>query len=794
MRGPLALITAPAGFGKTTLAASYAETCGMPAAWLSLDKDDNQPSRFLSYLAAALQEKECKIGNTAAQLMAGMEQPANEAVLISVINDLDAAEGEMLLVLDDYHFISNPAVHEAVIFLLEHCPTRFHLTIVSRSDPPLPIARLRARGQIIELRAADLRFTEAEAAQFLNEVMGLKLDSGSVSALETRTEGWIAGLQMAALTMRDREDVQGFIKGFSGTNRYILDYLLEEVLRGQPPEIEAFLLHTSILERLTAPLCEAVLANGKELEGDGELSSTKLEPPLPGQSAAILEYLERANLFLTPLDDERTWFRYHHLFADLLRARLQQAQPYLANPLRLRASTWLERNGYIPEAINQLLAAEEIDKAADLIERCGPARLVDGDPSVMWMADSLPAQLLIERPMIGLYQAWILIIHSRIGQALPLLKNIKQQLTSGETNSEDQWMLTIIHLALAFLAPVGSSSESVPLPDHKELEKIPAEELILRNTADFLYGMSMARRGYIDEAVAVSLKSIQREKESQGRLAIPTLAPFLTRIYLMQGRLHEAAALCREYLDPIKEKSVRFIFTNGSMKIDLGEVLYEWNNLDEAEQYIREGLKANEPWRNIMTDGFGLLALTRVLSAKGDYPGAMQIVDSFESKLRENARPREFDEDFRTLRVRVQLASGDLRNPAEWADRIVLSEDFDLYPEYYRLILARIHLAHDRFQEAEKLLSKTTPLPAPGSRTSKQLEFIYLPRLLSPGSGANPKLMKSSKKHLPWPKRRDISGSFWGQEKQGESYFQPTCGLISGFIANTPKKFLRHSH
>ncbi len=258
--GPLTLITAPAGFGKTTLVASCIAGCGMPVAWLSLDKDDNQAGRFLTYLIAALQAADHRIGSEAAQLMAGIQPALPEAVLTSLINDLDSANTEIALVLDDYQFISSQAVHEAVAFLLEHCPNTFHLVIATRSDPPLPLARLRARGQTVELRAADLRFTEPEAAQFLNDVMGLRLDAGSVAVLEERTEGWIAGLQMAALSMRDRKDVLGFIEGFSGTNRYILDYLLEEVLASQPPEIQHFLLYTSILERLTAPLCDALLA------------------------------------------------------------------------------------------------------------------------------------------------------------------------------------------------------------------------------------------------------------------------------------------------------------------------------------------------------------------------------------------------------------------------------------------------------------------------------------------------------------------------------------------------------
>src|SRR5512136_706157 len=278
LRGPLTLITAPAGFGKTTLVASYIANCGLPIAWLSLDKDDNQVERFLKYLVAALQEADNTIGSEAAQLLAAARQAPPEAVLTSLINDLDTAGEGIALVLDDYQFISSQAVHEQVAFMLEHCPKTFHLVIATRSDPPLPLARLRARGQTVELRAADLSFTEPEAAQFLNDGMGLRLDAGSVAALQERTEGWIAGLQMAALSMRDRKDIVGFIEGFSGTNRYILDYLLEEVLAGQSPEIQRFLLYTSILERLTAPLCEAVLEVEKSEGGIIDRLSTTFQP------------------------------------------------------------------------------------------------------------------------------------------------------------------------------------------------------------------------------------------------------------------------------------------------------------------------------------------------------------------------------------------------------------------------------------------------------------------------------------------------------------------------------------
>ena len=725
LRGPLTLITAPAGFGKTTLVASCVPGCGMPVAWLSLDKDDNQPGRFLSYLVAALQEADQTIGSEAVQLLAAAPQVHSEPVLTRLINDLDSTNTNIALVLDDYQYINSEAVHDELAFLLEHCPSTFHLIIATRSDPPLPLTRLRGRGQTVELRAADLGFTEPEATQFLNDVMGLGLDAGSVRLLEERTEGWISGLQMAALSMRDRKDVQGFIEGFSGTNRYILDYLLEEVLANQSPDIQHFLQYTSILERLTAPLCDFLLAmdERRDLEGAEASSSESLSNR---QSASVLEYLEKVNLFLVPLDNERIWYRYHHLFSDLLRARLFQAQPELVPLLHIRASTWLEQKGYISGAIQHLFAAHDFGQAADLVERYGPTRLAQSDPSVLLLADNLPQEMILDRPIIGLYQAWLLIIQARIGKAIPLLHDLERKFAGADSIAEQQWMQTVVSSALAFLAPQVSGPDVYPLPDIRLLDEIPAEELILRNATDFLYGMALARRDDLDRAVELAVKSIQREKILHGTQAIPTLAPFLTRLYLMQGRLQQVYPLCHEFLDPIKARGIRFIYTAGSMKIDLGEVLYEWNCLEEAEQLIREGLNDNEPFRNIMTDGFGLAALTRILLAKRDYRGAMQAAEKFETRLLEHSHPREFDEDLRTLRVRVQLARGDLQNPFEWADQIQLSEDFDLHAELYRPTLARIRLAQDRYSEAEKLLTGLPSVMTSSSRTSRQLECNLL--------------------------------------------------------------------
>lgn len=652
---------------------------------------------------------------------------APEAVLTSLINDLESLEEEIALILDDYQFITSPAAHAEMAFLLEHCPHNLHLVIATRSDPPLPLARLRARGQIVELRAKDLRCTKTEAAKFLNDVMGLRLEPEAVAALEERTEGWIAGLQMAALSMRERQDVAGFITGFSGTNRYILDYLLEEVLANQLEEMQNFLLYTAILERMTPALCDHLL----EMDDGITVGANRVA------SAEMLEQLDRANLFLVPLDDQRTWYRYHHLFADLLRARLQQSQPQLAPRLHRRAAEWLEAHGYILEAIHQLFAAQEVEQAGGLIERYGPRRLEESDPSVFQMASFLPEAVIAQRPRIGLYQAWLLIIEGRIPQARPLLRAMASHLAETGAQGEPTWMQTVIASAEAFLAP-PSAWDEYPLPESSLLDAIPTDERLLRNAVDFLYGMALSRRGGIKQAVELSLKGIEREKQHHGAGKVPTLASFVSRVYLMMGRLHACAAMCREFLGPLQEQGIRFVYTSGSMKIDLGEVHYEWDHLAEAEQYIRDGLESNEPWRNIMTDGFGLVALARLLRAKKAYAEALEVADKLESRLRQSALPREFEEDYLTLRARILLDSGDLPAAVEWAEDVQHRQEFEQHPDLYRLTMAEIRMAQGRYAQVEELLAGFTPLMTSGSRVARQLERDLLMAGALAGQGRLP--------------------------------------------------------
>jgi len=726
LAGPLTLITAPAGFGKTTLVASCVAACGMPVAWLSLDKDDNLAERFLNYLIAALQEADNSIESEAGQLLAASPQPPVETVLTSLINDLDSTGGEIVLVLDDYQFINCPAVHEAVTFLLKHCPKSFHLLVATRSDPPLPLASLRGRGQTVELRSADLCFTESEAAQFLNDVMGLHLDAGSVTLLEERTEGWIAGLQMAALSMRNHGDVNRFIEEFSGTHRYILDYLLEEVLTSQPPEIQQFLLRTSILERLTAPLCEAVLANAEGMKEAGDDPSTGPAFPSTGQSASILEYLERANLFLVPLDDEKIWYRYHHLFTDLLRARLKQSQPDLIPQLHLRASVWFEHNGLVAEAIHHNLSTEDYERSADLILKYGPARWSQNEPSIMKLVGNLPPKLLITHPKLGIYQAWILISSGQSQAAVTLLSTLEQHIHADTLNPPTTWMCAYIDLLLAYAAPQGAGIAQGPLPDLQVFHAMPEEDIGLHNVADYIYAMLLGRRGELDEPAEILLQCIQRDSAAGGTTAIPLAVPLLARIRLMQGQLHEAADLCRETLKPINKKGTKFFYMAGSLHIILGEILREWNDLDEAEAQIQEGIQVNEPWQMVTADALGYAALARVQEAQGNITGAISTLGRLETMFEGRTKPPDWEGELRSLQVRLWLATGDLARAVNWVRHFPIPLSPNPIQETDLLTAARVRMAEKNYQEARQLLEVLNQVPGIEKRFNRKIKIDLL--------------------------------------------------------------------
>lgn len=720
LRGPLTLITAPAGFGKTTLVASCIASCGSTVAWLSLDKDDNQAGRFLSYLVAALQEADNTIGSEAAQLLAAAQQAPPEAVLTSLINDLDTTGRDIVLVLDDYQFIKSQAVHEEVAFLLEHCPKTFHLVIATRSDPPLPLTRLRARGQTVELRAADLCFTEPEAAQFLNDVMGLHLDPGSVAVLEERTEGWIAGLQMAALSMRNHEDVPGFIEGFSGTNRYILDYLLEEVLASQSPEIQRFLLYTSILERLTAPLCDAVLANDEGFKS---------------QSASILEYLERANLFLVPLDDERIWYRYHHLFADLLRTQLQNSLGAQGvAQLHVRASDWHGQNGSILEAIHHASMASDDERVERFIEQNYMELVSRGEQSGMRLwTGKLSKELVYSRPLLCIYEAMSHSWFGELDEADRLLEEAEKRIRS-EISAPDA------HSMLGLLAYVKSRVTAMRGDIHRAIEfclkareYVPASNLALQLDTRITLGYEYFLKGDYANASPILNETIRSGIAAGAVINTVAASCVMARLYAVQGLLNKSYDTYQIAAQSIPEASGQHLGARALVEVGIADVLCEWNDLDAALVHMRQGL-ALMPWWG-KADDFALayITLARIHLAQANRSDAIEAVEKAIQLIQTRGVFSEARHAVEIAQVKLWLAQGDLQAANRWAasqeERLSSDDLFGFENELTHITQARVFIAQNKPNEAIGLLSHLEETARSAGRMGRVIEILLLQAL-----------------------------------------------------------------
>jgi LuxR family maltose regulon positive regulatory protein len=739
---PLTLVVAPAGFGKTTLVASSVTDCGMPVAWLSLDKHDNEEARFLSYIVAALQEADHTIGSESAQLLEGRQNASSEKLLTCLINDLDAAEAEMMLVLDDYHLISSRAVHEVVAFLIEHCPNTLHLVIASRSDPPLSLARLRARAQVIELRAADLRFTEPEAAEFLNDVMGLHLDVKSVAALEERTEGWIAGLQMAALSMRDRKDVVSFIEGFSGTNRYILDYLVEEILAGQSPEIQHFLLCTSILERLTAPLCDAVLANqeGPEIGSDDRMA--RLETLVPGRSAPILEYLERANLFMVSLDDERVWYRYHHLFADLLLARLQKAlDDREIQLLHLRASEWHEQNGSTLEAIHHASLASDFERIERLIGQNYVEMLNRGEMSGIlrfWMG-KLSKDLVYRRPWLCLYQAFS---HSWFGQleeASLLLNEAEKRIQSEISTADTQAMLGYhAYVQSRVTAMQGDTQRAIGLCLTAR-EKIPPDNLGLQIEIGITLGYEYFLVGDFNNSNQ-TLREMIQACYAVGAINNPVAAyAILARMYILRSRLHEANILFQTAGKLIPETGSQYHGAIGLVEVGIAALLCEWNDIKAALVRAKKGLDLLPSWGKADDLCLAYSTLSRIQLALGNRTEAADAIEKAAQLIQTCGVFSEARSTVETAQLKMWLANGDQLSVEHWmssSEQHFRSADpFRYEVELIHVVQARVFIAHNKLEDAMRLLSGLEEYAQAGGRIGRLIEITILKALALQAAG-----------------------------------------------------------
>ena len=606
MHRKLTLISAPAGFGKTTLVSEWIAGGERPFAWLSLDKGDSDPQRFLTYLVAALRTIVPGLGESVLALLQSPQPPPTESVLTLLLNDIVAAPDNFILILDDYHSVDSQPIDQALTFLLDNLPPQIHLVITSREDPNLSLARLRVRGQLTELRITDLRFTHDEAAVFLKQVMGLDLSEEDIAALEARTEGWIAGLQLAAMSMQGQEDATSFIQSFTGSHRFVLDYLVEEVVDQQPESVRSFLLQTSILDRLCGPLCDVVL--GEDKEGKGSL---------------ILENLERANMFLIPLDNERRWYRYHHLFAELLRQRLQQNfQADDIADLHIRASQWYEANRLGLEAFHHAAAANDVERAARLIEGDGLPLYYRGEATAVrhWL-ESLPEAEFKARPSLWVTYTFLLTMTGRLHDNIEeILQAAETALQNAGHDNKTNDLLGQIAAIRAMLAVPKNQVETIIMQSRRALELLNPDNAPVRTTMTWALGYAYQVQGDRAAASQAYRETIANSLASGNIMTTIAATTCLGQIEEAENQIHQASKTFRHTLDlmgdpPWPAACEAFV--------GLARIHYQWNDLHAAEQYGQQGLALARQLANVDTPAACGVLLARVKLMQGDAVGAL---------------------------------------------------------------------------------------------------------------------------------------------------------------------------
>jgi LuxR family maltose regulon positive regulatory protein len=709
------LVSAPAGFGKTTVVVQWLAQIDRPFSWLSLDENENNPARFFTYLFTALQRLHPRL-ELEFPASINAPRPDLDEVVASLVNQLAGFDVPFVLVLDDYQRIHEPAIHQALALLLEAQPANMLLVLITRADPPLPLARMRARAELVELRSNDLRFTNSEAADFLNRAAGLALTPDQVAALETRTEGWIAGLQMAALSMRASADRSAFIEAFSGTNRFILDYLMEEVLASQPPEVQSFLLHTCVLNQLSSDLCDAVWQGAQGAQ--------------PAQ--AVLERLERSNLFLIPLDQNRRWYRYHHLFADLLQARLKAGRPDLIPELHRRASTWYESNHEPTPAVEHALTAGDYDRAADLLERHIVQKWLTPDLDFFGLMGRLPPEVLRARPLACLINAWFMVISARLEQILPLVELAEQALEnpSGASLAAEtrQGLLAFAQVLRAYVDDMHNRPVRLDNTLRRAFLTIPEENVGMRNSVAVVLGGLHYIENDFSTAESYFMDAIRRDRAVNGANAVPIATARLVRLFIVQGRLRDAERLSREAENYVRQRGIRQFYVPGYLPLARAQVLLEWNDLDGAEALLREAERLNEAWQVPQSASQTLNSRARLLLARGNIDSAAEAIQR-NRRLLETARVHpEIMAALDGLQIELWAAAKDRTALERWfaQPRPDPAANPNFRFERASLNRARALLALGQMEAALELLEPLATSAAFGGRWGSLIEILCL--------------------------------------------------------------------
>ncbi|MFC1961003.1 LuxR C-terminal-related transcriptional regulator [Chloroflexota bacterium] len=724
MTRKLILISAPAGSSKTTLLSEWIRQESMPAAWLSLDTNDNNIVRLLTYVIAALQAIEPNIGETALATLQLPQLPPLDTILTSVINEFTAFPDHFILVLDDYHVIDSKAVHDVLIFLLNHLPPQMHLVIATRTDPPLPLARLRMQELMLEIRADDLRFNLEEISKFFNEVGGFTLSVDEVAALEVRTEGWIAGLQLAALSMQGRDDVQSFIEAFTGSHRYILDYLTEEVLNRQTEAIQSFLLQTSILNRLLGSLCDAVTG-----QSDGQ---------------ATLEMLEQANLFIVPLDDERCWYRYHHLFGDMLRRHLQKKDSNLIPVLHSRASAWYVEKDMRPEAIAHCLEAADFDQAADLIEQMYQ-NILGGTlnfTTILGWLEALPEEVVHAHPMVGILHVWMLTLTEQLDAVEPRLQEIERA-AKGRFPDAVRFEIAVLRAYLARQNYDVDKAIELSLQALETFRENPTSGSILAYTGiAFNLALAYRTRGEMTQAQQWYAEALRVSQEADSITFILLALHGLACVHMVRGNLRLSEEHFRRGLqlaDEATQQSGKVVPMATHLYLGLGELLYERNRLAEATDQVARGLELSRQWQMDAMTCRALIIQSRLKLTRQDWIGALNLIQNAEkfSTVYQETMPFCIPvSGARALVILTQAVSTNealdpesLREVIQWAEVRNFSiggSMNSLSSELEYLVWGRLLIAQKELDRALLLLTRMLQVAEDGERTGHVIEILIL--------------------------------------------------------------------
>jgi LuxR family maltose regulon positive regulatory protein len=719
----LTLVSAPAGSGKTTLVTTWLSDLRSPhpdfrVGWLSLDDGDNDPLRFFAYLVAALRTVDRQFGQEALRLLERAQSLPAESLVGSLINDIAARTSPVVLVFDDYHAITELVVHEAIGFLLDRQPPHMHLVITTRHDPPLPLSRLRGRGQMTEIRQGDLRFTPEEAAAFLKRSMGLQLTPSEIAALEERTEGWITGLQLAALSMqgRDRASITRFIADFSGRYHIILDYLTDEVLQRQPKPVQTFLLHTAILDRLCGPLCDAVLEDADLVLG-----------------RQMLEQIEAANLFTVPLDDEHEWYRYHHLFAELLRARLQETHPDLIPALHRRAAAWYERGGFSAEAVHHALATGDDGLAAEVIERAITQVATWSRANVAiirrWL-NALPNEAVQPRPWLRLFVSRVLYVSGRPELASQTLQALEEWLRDHPAAPDAARILGLAVVDRASYAVVLGHVQQAKELVSQTLAHVSRDDPIARFRTPAILGMAHFRAGEVPEAHRAFSQASEIALAAKLNFAAVPFLCNLAEVEIAQARLRQAMQTCKRagqlaIVDGVPASVAGFV------GLEMSKILYEWNDLQAAERHLLDGLELLSQSGISESFGSGHAVWAQIKQALGDREGARAAVrQAVQIAARENI-PRLVGL-VSAYQARIWLAQGRLDLAARWAEEYRQTGETEYLREFEDLTLARVLLAEGQAAEALALLDAILAPARAAGRMNTAIEIQVLRALALP--------------------------------------------------------------